>query len=126
MQVSFAPPMIAFSINPKHYSYNILKQGGVCTVNVLGQDQLAIAAHFGRSEVKDKMTAFQWQKGSLSSPILAISLVYFECKLSHITDAGDHKIAVCEVIAAAELRKGQPMFYSQTGTMDGSADLYQG
>ena len=56
MQVSFDPPMIAFSINPEHYSYQLLKAGGVCTVNVLGQDHLAIAAHFGQSGIKEKMT----------------------------------------------------------------------
>jgi flavin reductase (DIM6/NTAB) family NADH-FMN oxidoreductase RutF len=38
MQVSFNPPLLAISINPEHYSYQLLQKGGVCTVNVLGLD----------------------------------------------------------------------------------------
>lgn len=123
MQVSFDPPVIAFSINPEHYSYTLLKAGGVCTVNVLGQDHLAIAAHFGSPGVKEKMTSHRWQTGFTIAPILSDSLAYFECKLSHFTDAGDHKIAVCEVVAAAELNSGWPLLYCQTGNMDGKRDL---
>lgn len=124
MQASFAPPMLAFSINPEHYSYRLLKAGGVCTVNVLGQDQLALAAHFGASGVKEKMTTYAWKPGITAAPVLSDCLVYFECKLSHFTDAGDHKIAVCEVIHAEELNPGWPLLYWQTGDMDGSSELY--
>lgn len=124
MQVSFAPPMLAFSINPENYSYKLLQTGGVCSVNVLGQDHLAIAAHFGSPGVREKMTAYPWQSGSTIAPVLSDSLAYFDCKLSHVTDAGDHKIAVCEVLAAAELNSGWPLLYWQTGNMDGSRNLY--
>lgn len=125
MQVSFNPPLLAFSINPEHYSYQLLKAGGVCTVNVLGQDQLAIAAHFGQAGVKEKMAKYRWQNGNTGAPILSDSLAYFDCKLSHFADAGDHKIAVCAVIAAGELNSGWPLLYSQTGNMDGSSKLYK-
>ena len=124
MQVSFNPPLLAISINPEHYSYQLLQAGGVCTVNVLGHDQFAIAEHFGRS-AKDKMAGFQWQKGSTDAPVLSESLVYFDCQVSHYTDAGDHKIAVCEVIAAARLNEGRPLLYNQTGDMDGSSGIYK-
>ncbi|ESS68370.1 flavin reductase [Methyloglobulus morosus KoM1] len=125
MQASFDPPMIAYSINPGHYSYQLLKASGVCTVNVLGQDHLAIAAHFGQPGVKEKMTKYRWQTREAAAPILSDGLVYFDCKLSHTTDAGDHKIAVCEVVAAAELNSGWPLLYSQTGNMDRSGELYK-
>lgn len=125
MQVSFAPPMIAFSINPGHYSYTLLQASGLCAVNVLGQDHLAIAAHFGSAGVKDKMTTYRWQTGETAAPILVDSLAYFDCKLSYTTDAGDHKIAVCEVTSAAELNSGWPLLYSQTGNMDNSSELYK-
>jgi flavin reductase (DIM6/NTAB) family NADH-FMN oxidoreductase RutF len=123
MQVSFDPPLLAISINPEHYSYQLLQTGGVCTVNVLGQNQYAIAEHFGRS-AKDKMAGFRWQKDETGAPVLAESLAYFDCEVSHYADAGDHKIAVCKVIAAARLNAGRPLLYNQTGAMDGSSELY--
>ncbi len=124
MQVSFKPPLLAISINPEHYSYQLLLASGVCTVNVLGEEQFAIAEHFGRSD-RDKMTGFQWQVDTTGAPILSTSLAYFDCQVSHYTDAGDHKIVICKVTAAANLHKGHPILYQQTGDMDGSADLYQ-
>ena len=122
MQVSFNPPLLAISINPEHYSYQLLQAGRVCTVNILSQDQYDLALHFGRS-VKDKMAGFQWQKDKTGAPVLSKSLGYFDCQVSHFTDAGDHKIAVCEVITAARLHEGCPLLYNQTGDMDGSSSL---
>ena len=124
MQVSFNPLLLAISINPEHYSYQLLQAGGVCAVNVLGQEQYAIAEHFGHSD-KDKMIGFQWHTDKTGAPILSESLAYFDCEVSHYSDAGDHEIAICKVISAARLNEGHPLLYSQTGDMDGSSDLYK-
>ena len=124
MQVSFNPPLLAISINPQHYSYQLLQAGGICTVNVLGRDQQALADHFGRS-APDKMAGFRWQQDKTGAPVLSESLAYFDCRVSHYTDAGDHKIAVCTVIAAAKLHDGQPLSYNETGELDGSSALYE-
>lgn len=123
MQVSFDPLMLALSINPEHYSYQLLKAGGVCSISVLSREQMAIAEHFGRSS-PDKMARFEWLSAKTGAPILAESLAYFDCEVSHFTEAGDHKIAVCYVVAAAGLNQGLPLLYSQTGDMDGSSGLY--
>jgi len=125
MQVSFNPPLLALSINPEHYSYRLMQAGGICTVNVLGQDQLPVAEHFGRSGIGDKTAGFEWQKNKTGAPILSQSLAYFDCEVSHYADAGDHKIAVCRVLAAARLKQGEPLLYQQTGDMDGSREIYR-
>ena len=70
------------------------------------------------------MTGFHWQQGATGAPVLSECLAYFDCQVSHYTDAGDHKIAVCKVIAAAKLNNGHPLLYNQTGDMDGSSALY--
>jgi flavin reductase (DIM6/NTAB) family NADH-FMN oxidoreductase RutF len=124
MQVSFDPLLLAVSINPKHYSYRLLKAGGICTVNVLGREHQAIAEHFGRS-VPDKMTGFDWHTAITGAPVLSCSLAYFDCRVSHYTEAGDHQIAVCEVLAGAALHPGVPLLYQQTGDMDGSSEFYK-
>jgi len=123
MQVSFDPLLLAISINPEHYSYQLMQESGVCTVNVLGQDQFALAEHFGRS-APDKMAGFQWQQAVTGAPVLSESLAYLDCRVSHYADAGDHKIAVCKVVEAATLNQGRPLLYSQTGDMDGSSELF--
>ncbi|MBE0437103.1 MAG: flavin reductase family protein, partial [Methylomicrobium sp.] len=123
MQVSFDPVMLALSINPEHYSYRLLEAGKCCSVNVLGRDQMTIAEHFGRS-APDKMARHVWKQAKTGAPVLSESLAYFDCELSHFTDAGDHRIAVLSVVDAAMFRSGPSMLYSQTGDMDGSSELY--
>ena len=124
MQVSFAPPLFAFSISPTHHSYQILKAGGQCSVNVLSKAQLAIAAHFGDDKISDKMSGYSWQPAPSGVPVLSEALAYFDCVVSHSTPAGDHEIVVCQVLAAEVLHAGEPMLYSDTGNMDGADDLY--
>jgi len=124
MQVSFKPPLLAISINPQSTSYQILKAGGICSINVLGQHQAKLAEHFGQSAV-DKMAGHQWQSAETGAPILSESLAYFDCKVSHYTEAGDHIIAICKVVTAAQLNEGQPLLYKSTGDLDGSSQLYK-
>lgn len=125
MQVSFDPLLLCISINPKHYSWQILQQSGVCSINVLGKHQYALAEHFGQSKA-DKMDGFHWQKAITGAPILSEALAYFDCKVSHYADAGDHKLAICEVVKADFLNRGKVLLYNDTGDMDGSSEIYAG
>lgn len=124
MQVSFSPWLVVLGINPTSYSYRLLKASGICTINVLGSDQARVAEHFGKSGM-DKMAGFDWQSAVTGAPILSDALAYFDCRVSHYADAGDHELAILEVQAAAALHPGQPLLYSQTGNMDGSSALYE-
>lgn len=121
MQVSFDPLLLAFSINPAHYSYQLLQAGGICSINVLKQEQTALAEHFASSNGTDKMAGYQWQQCKTGAPVLTESSAYFDCKVKADLDAGDHKIVVCQVVDAGYLQPGQPMLYSETGDMDGSS-----
>lgn len=124
MQASFDPVLLVFSINPEHYSYQLLRDGGICSINVLSREQMPIADHFGQPGIKDKMAGFQWRKAVTGAPILADSLVYFDCEVSHYSYAGDHELAICRVVSAAALNQGSPMSYSDTGDMDSSSEIY--
>ncbi|NOQ35966.1 MAG: flavin reductase [Methylococcaceae bacterium] len=124
MQVSFKPLLIAFSINPEHYSYKLLQKGGVCSINVLGKEQMEIAAHFGLPYNKSKMEGYEWLQNR-DVPVLATAAAYFDCKVSHYTEAGDHKIVVCEVLNAEILKKYELLLYADTAAMDGGSENYK-
>ena len=124
MQVSFAPVLLAISINPEHYSYQLLKKGKVCSVNVLSQQQMSMAMHFGQSGIKDKMAVGTWAAALTGAPVLQEGLAYFDCKVSHEVSAGDHQLVICEVLEARQLNVGVAMLYNDTGSMDNSAELY--
>ncbi len=125
MQVSFDPLLLCFSINPDHHSWKILNNNLHCVINVLSQEQMAIAEHFGRSGIKDKMAGFEWSSSSTGLPVLNQALAYFDCSVSHFADGGDHQLAICDINDAALLRPGTPMLYAETGNMDGNAEIYR-
>lgn len=124
MQVSFDPPLICFSINPDHYSYQLLQEKGICCISVLNGEQSAIAEHFG-SPVKDKMLAYSWLDTKTGAGALADGIAYFDCQVEQYSEAGDHVIVVCRVTDAALLNKGRPLLYQETNDMDGSSELYK-
>ncbi|MGR9053980.1 MAG: flavin reductase family protein [Gammaproteobacteria bacterium] len=128
MQISFDPILLAVAVNPKNYSYEMLKASGMCTVNVLSDQQVKIADRFGNSfrDMPDKMEGFAWHSDPGRPPILEESLAYFDCNVRKWVpfDTGSHKLAICDVASAKQLNDGTPMLYTQTGTLDGSGDLY--
>lgn len=124
MQVSFNPLLLAFSINPTHRSYALLRESNVCAISVLKQEQIELAAHFASSHV-DKMSGCEWQFSTTGAPILSESSAYFDCKVTQTVEAGDHVLVVCEVIVAGYLQQGQPMLYAETSDMDGSSRLFK-
>lgn len=124
MQVSFSPVLLAISINPEHYSYQLLKQGKVCSINVLSQQQMPMAEHFGQSGIKDKMSMGTWAAALTGAPVLQESLAYFDCRVSHEVSVGDHQLVICEVLEARQLNVGIAMLYNDTGSMDNSDELY--
>jgi flavin reductase (DIM6/NTAB) family NADH-FMN oxidoreductase RutF len=124
MQASFNPPLLVFSINPENRSFQLLKEGGICSINVLDCEQMELADHFGRHSDTDKMSACLWQKAKTGAPVMTESLAYFDCEVSHYADAGDHKLAVCRVVDAAIMNDGCPMSYDMTDDMDGSSDIF--
>ncbi len=125
MQVSFAPPLICFSINPEHRSYDILKAGEKCCISVLSKQQSVIAEHFGQSGIADKMSGYTWKTTETGTLALADSLAYFDCQVSHYNQAGDHQLVICNVIGGDILHTGSPLLYIDTQNMDNSQELYK-
>ena len=70
------------------------------------------------------MLGYSWLETETQAPALADSLAYFDCRVDHYSDAGDHKLVICRVVGAAILNEGSPMLYNNTENMDKSSTLY--
>ncbi|MCK5898588.1 MAG: flavin reductase family protein [Methylococcales bacterium] len=125
MQVSFDPLLLAFSINPQHYSYELLQRGGICSINVLEQGQLDVAAHFAQPYSEEKMKLYDWEYDKTQSSILSECLAYFDCNVSDYMAAGDHEIVICRVLKAGFKGKEKPLLYIETANMDDSQKKYK-
>jgi flavin reductase (DIM6/NTAB) family NADH-FMN oxidoreductase RutF len=126
-QVSFDPLLVALSVNPSNYSHSLLKQSRAFTLNVLAQEQLDLARHFGTQSGKDldKLAGHRWHPGALGAPVLDSVAAYLECRITGSTPAGDHEIIIAEAVGGGVIDDtAEPMSYSQTGDLDGSSELY--
>ncbi|MGH6837215.1 MAG: flavin reductase family protein [Methylocella sp.] len=125
MQVSYDPLLLALSINSRHSSYGLLKQGGAFSVNVLKKGQLELAALFGGRASASKLASTEWTPGRTGVPLLHQSLAWFECHMVCEYPAGDHVVVLGKVIDGRLIdSNAEPMIYSDTGAMDGSAALF--
>lgn len=125
MQVSFDPLLLALSIHPAHSSYEMLRCGGVFTVNVLPAERMDLAEHFGRSGNKDRLCDIQWHHAKTGAPLLDEAMAWLDCEFSHECPAGDHVLVIGRVVDGALVDPDAlPMNYRDTGDMDGSSRLF--
>jgi flavin reductase (DIM6/NTAB) family NADH-FMN oxidoreductase RutF len=109
-QVSFTPPLVALGIRKDSHSFEMIKQGRVFTVNLLGKDQKAVAEHFVKpaTVVGEKLKNVRYRAGATGAPVLEDAIAYVECELREIAnERGDHAIVIGEVVEAG-VRKDEP------------------
>ena len=110
-QVSAKPPLLLFSIHKDHYSRERLDDHPHFVVNLLGEDQAKMAAHFAKASMvgADKIDEFATHAGANDVPILDEALAYFDCDVSAIHEVGDHLLVVGLVKEAHVQRQGAPL-----------------
>lgn len=120
-QTSFAPPLVAIAAKKGTTSGDGIHDSKVFSVNVLesGQKDLAFSFFKPVSRVGNKFGEVEFYTQSTGSPILKDALSWFECKVVHEYDGGDHVIYVGEVVDAGVHREGSPMTLSETGLFYG-------
>ena len=116
-QVSFTPPLVAIGVRKDSGSLEMIKQGGVFSVNLLGKAQKAIAEQFVKpATAGDKLSGVKTREGSTGAPVLEEALGYFECRVREIANEhGDHAIVIGEVVEAVLLRDEPALTLMDTG-----------
>jgi len=109
-QVSFTPPLVALGIKKDSHSFEMIKQGRVFSVNLLGKDQKSIAEHFVKpaSVFGEKLKDVRHRVGKTGAPVLEDAIGFFECEVREIAnERGDHAVIVGEVVEAG-IQKDEP------------------
>jgi len=110
-QVSFDPPMLMFAIDKLHFSTELLDDMPSFVVNLLGDDQAEVAAHFAKRSMSDeaKLDVYETKETDAGLVILSDALAYYVCDVVAKHEVGGHHIIVGEVTEAASLREGKPL-----------------
>ncbi len=108
--VSLNPPLVAFSPAANSETYGNIRRAEAFCINVLAEDQLHLSAKFARSGA-DKFQGVDWKSGESGAPVLDSVLTWIECRPYEEHSAGDHYIAIGEVIALGQQRSAAPLLY---------------
>ena len=109
-QVSFTPPLVAFGIRKDSHSFEMIKQGRVFSVNLLGKHQKSVAKYFVKpaAVIGEKLREVRHRPGTTGAPILEDAIAYVECEVREIANEhGDHAVVIGEVVEAG-VRKDEP------------------
>ncbi len=117
-QVSFAPPMLAVSMERESRTRAIVIRTGVFALCVYAAEQRELAGLLGRHSAKapDKFAAVAWEPGGATGcPLIAGTLGALECRVAGTMAAGDSVLVLAEIIAAHALRDGDPLTMRAAG-----------
>ncbi len=117
-QVSFAPPMIAVSMERESRTRAMVMRTGRFALSIYAADQRELAGLLGRHSAKmpDKFASVAWEPGSATGcPVIAGTLGALECRVVDTIDAGDSILVVAEVIEAHAPRDGEPLTMQAAG-----------
>lgn len=110
-QCSFHPPLVTLAVKREREIASLLAVGARLTLNILGEGQSDMIAHFGKgfSLRDDPFATLHVTRRPDSGPILKESLAYLDAEVIDRLGAGDHDLIVATIVAGQMLDEGQPM-----------------
>jgi flavin reductase (DIM6/NTAB) family NADH-FMN oxidoreductase RutF len=107
MSVSAEPPLVAVGLTAGGYPVEVLEDVGRCGLTVLGTQHAIVASRFssaGRPSARHLLEAVPWIRGTGSGAILLTDApAALDCRLDRLVPAGDHVLALLEVMDAPVL-----------------------
>ncbi len=133
VQTSSEPPTISVCVNKGNLTHQYIRDSGVFTVSVLGQDTpLSFIGQFGFKSGRDinKFEGVNYRLGETGAPIVQDhALAYMEARVIAEMDVGTHTDFLGQLVGADILKEGEPMTYAyyletKRGTTPKSAPSY--
>jgi flavin reductase (DIM6/NTAB) family NADH-FMN oxidoreductase RutF len=107
--LSLDPPLVLVCIDHAASMAPALERATHLAVHVLGADQESVSRQFAL-KTGDRFAGLAVTRGAGDLPLLSGALVRLECRIVERHAGGDHRIVVCEVLAA-EVADGDPLLY---------------
>lgn len=94
--LSLEPPLVLFCLDYKALSFDAFHEAGHFVVNVLGEGQEELSAHFARSS-PDKWNGVAYETWDSGCPVLPDCIAALECQTVARHEGGDHLIIIGRV-----------------------------
>jgi flavin reductase (DIM6/NTAB) family NADH-FMN oxidoreductase RutF len=118
-RVSATPIYVMVAVWHQNYSNKLIKNAGCFAINILREENIDLAKHFGRQSGRDvnkfNRQDIYWDEKKTGSPILFDALAYIDCNLIDLYEPprGDHTIFIGEVLEADYLQEGHVLLYNR-------------
>ena len=109
--VSLNPSLISFCICNKSANLKFFKKNRYFSLNVLSQEQQALASAFATPKNSKKWGVEPYFLGQKGNPIFKNSLAFFECRKHRVIKCGDHHIIIGEVLYCEKINEAKPLIY---------------
>ncbi len=116
-RISGSPYLVMVAVAHSSNTHDYIQKAGSFAVNILAEDQVGVARHFGRQTGREvdkfKRQDLYWDRRETGSPILLDALAYLDCNLVDGYDppGGDHTLFIGQVVDSGMLREGEPLIY---------------
>lgn len=103
---SFDPPMLALMVSKKRYTYKNIEETGEFVVNVVTKHFLDETVEVGRESFRENPNKIDDSGFSLTDSKevepsrIDEAVVWLECEVEKMTEAGDHVIVVGKILTA--------------------------
>ena len=111
--LSLEPPLIAFAPGKGSSSWPKVSSSGDICVNVLADDQEALARTFAQSGT-EKFVGVGWEPAAHGAPRLNGALAWLDCTIENVHEEGDHWLVTANVLTA-ETNEGEPLLFYRGG-----------
>ena len=113
VSLSLQPPLVAVCPGKASTSWPRIRDTGYFCINMLADDQQDVSDVFAQT---GKAADIAWATRRTGAPILAGAMAYVECSLAAEHDAGDHTVAVGQVLGFETLREdAKPLVFFRGG-----------
>ncbi|BDA82732.1 FMN reductase (NADH) RutF [Aureimonas sp. SA4125] len=101
--VTDSPPTLLVCVNRTVQAHKAISTSGVLCVNTVAGPQEGLAMTFagagGNKDMKQRFAGGSWTELVTGAPVLAGSIVSFDCRVTNVSTIGTHDVFFCEVLA---------------------------
>jgi flavin reductase (DIM6/NTAB) family NADH-FMN oxidoreductase RutF len=111
--LSIDPTLVLICVDRNAVTYGALHEAGKFNVNILAAGQEFLSRTFASKDSPHAhgLVGIDYKLGELGLPVLDGVLAFFECRVTHELDGGDHIIFVGEVDNAGVGEIEDPLLY---------------
>lgn len=109
--VSMEPPLVMFAVQNSSTTWPHLRQGETIGISVLADEHSAICRQLAAKEKAGRFTGVETFKTEGGAVFIGGSSILLECKLYAEHPAGDHTVALFEVVALHSDRSVEPLLF---------------